>query len=80
MPPYVLWHSVDIVRPEATDEYVASVFRVERAHELETTFAVTSKYMCIHVYVIIVLRVICTDGNRHFVEWCLLGCYAVWLL
>jgi hypothetical protein len=57
---------VALVITDVSEELSASFIRVRRIGELGTTLAVTR-----------VRRLIVTASVE---EWCLLGCYAVWLL
>jgi hypothetical protein len=41
MPSSEMWHHVDLVRTHILDEYVTSIFKVERISELGTTLAIT---------------------------------------
>jgi hypothetical protein len=53
------------VRTDVTEELSASFIRVTRIGELGATLAVTINRRM---------------RTKPFEEWCLLGCYAVWLL
>jgi hypothetical protein len=67
MPSSGMLRHVTVVRTDVSKELSISIIKATRIGELGTTLAVTS--------------------NRHTLrttykveEWCLLGCYAVWLL
>jgi hypothetical protein len=61
---------VALVRTDVSEEPSASIIRVTRIGELGTTLAVTSNRRTLR-------RNTKKNTNK---EWCLLGCYAVWLL
>jgi hypothetical protein len=67
----ILWEvtsRVALVRTDISEGLSASFVRVTRIGELGTTLAVTSNRRTLR-------------RNTNGVEdWCLLGCYAVWLL
>jgi hypothetical protein len=63
---------VALVRADVSEELSTSFIRMTRIGQLGTTLAVTSNR-----------RSICKIRGFHgdeYKEWCLLGCYAVWLL
>jgi hypothetical protein len=65
----VLWdvtRRVALVRTDVSEELSASIIRLTRIGELGTTLAVTSNRR--------------TLRRNTYAEWCLLGCYTVWLL
>jgi hypothetical protein len=62
-----LLRRVALVRTDVSEELSASFIRMIRIGELGTTLAVTSNRRTLR-------------RNGCYEEWCLLGCYAVWLL
>jgi hypothetical protein len=60
---------VALVRTDVSEELSASFIRVTRIGELGTTLTVTSNR-----------RTLRRNTKCDYEEWCLLGCYAVWLL
>jgi hypothetical protein len=83
------------VRTDVSDERSPSLTRVTRIGELGTTLLVTANVPNSPILVILVREAlrsfetsVLTRATRRYIleddilheEWCLLGCYAVWLL
>jgi hypothetical protein len=68
MAPSGMLRRVALVRTDVLEELGTTFIRVIRIGELGTTLAVTSNR-----------RTLIRNTNI-YEEWCLLGCYAVWLL
>jgi hypothetical protein len=92
MAPSGMLHRVALVRADVSEELSASIIRVTRICELGT-LAVTSNRRTLQrnikphgvtsqktVYFIVTAVKTSNQTLLGYEEWCLLGCYAVWLL
>jgi hypothetical protein len=77
MPASGMLSRVALVRTDVSEELSDSFIRVTRIGELDTSLAVISKRRTLRTNI---KYNISGFHGGDYEEWCLLGCYAVWLL